>query len=626
VVDRARPSLLAVLAAVFALAVVLPGLGASDFTGDDEALDAGVIWTIHTRGDWLFPEFNDEYLPPKPPLFYWLAAGISAIRGRADEWSVRLPSALLGAATVFLTVIAGARMVGNGGALLAGLALSVMPVFRDQARLGRADMTMTFIVTAALFLFFLRPSPLARADRWLFFSLLGLAALAKGAAGVGVVAVVVAVDAWWDRQRARSLVDPAILAFFVIGAFWYALGGMHWGERFVLKHVVGENFRHFFGTLVVDEKPVRSLLHHLSHFVNVFTGTAPWGFLLPFALTDRGTRAPTNLRRWFFAGFVFFTLATRKSPYYLLPVFPPLALLVGEWAWRRIAAERAAPVDGRALLRWGLGGVCVVVGVLVAWQLAGAPGLDADRHAAIRELGNGAPLLWLALAIAAAATGVAIGGGVAGRTRELVTGALVGGFVVAQILNAVEIPLARVQSLRRFAREAASATTPGEPLFFFELPLPAIALYAERTIPTLSAGEAPPSGRFVLIVPESLEARVPASWGVSERALVEERARVFTRRPMWIRLRAGGGAEEGKPATRKPRRRIPARRRKSRPAGKADLCRLVVVSGLALLRRRGMLAAGERIEVAEQRRSGNDGSDDQRPGHLGRDVPALCRH
>ena len=113
-VERARPSVLAALAAAFALLVLLPGLGSSDFVGDDEALDAGVVWTIHTQGEWLYPEFNGEYLPPKPPLLYWLGATIAGITGRADEWAVRLPSVLAAAGTVFVTVLAGARLDGGG--------------------------------------------------------------------------------------------------------------------------------------------------------------------------------------------------------------------------------------------------------------------------------------------------------------------------------------------------------------------------------------------------------------------------------------------------------------------------------------------------------------------------------
>ena len=556
--ERARPSLLAALAAAFALLALLPGLGSSDFVGDDEALDAGVVWTIHTRGDWLYPEFNEEYLPPKPPLLYWLGATIAAITGRADEGAVRLPSALAAAGTVFVTVLAGARLVGNGGALIGGLALAVMPVFRDQARLGRADMTMTVFVTAALFLYFVRPAPLAKPDRWLFYVLLGFVALAKGAAGVGMVAVVVAVDAWRDRERARSLVDPAILAFFVIGFFWYVLGAIHWGDRFLVKHVLGENFRHFFGSLVVEEKPVRGLLHHLSHFVNVFTGTLPWGFLLPFAFLEKrpgvDRRGSAALWRWLLAGFVFFTLATRKSPYYLLPIFPPLALLVGDWLWRRIERERGAPNEVRAWLPWALGGVLTVVVALVAWRLAGAPGLDVDRLAALRALVDSTPVLWLGVVVAAAALGVAIGAAVRRRAREFVIASLLAGLALSEVGNAIEIPLARVQSLRRFALDAAARVGEATPVYFFELPLPAIALYAERTIPTLHPGDERATGRFALIVPESLARRMPEEWRAGSRVLLEDRARVFTRRPMLIRLlevvvAPGGRGEEASPTT-----------------------------------------------------------------------------
>ena len=92
--------------ALLALALYLPAIGVGDFVGDDEALDAGVVWEMRRSGDWLFPEFNGEYLPPKPPLFYWAAAAVSKVHGRVDEWSVRAPSAFAAAAMVAVGVVA----------------------------------------------------------------------------------------------------------------------------------------------------------------------------------------------------------------------------------------------------------------------------------------------------------------------------------------------------------------------------------------------------------------------------------------------------------------------------------------------------------------------------------------
>src|SRR5437762_5307578 len=121
---------------VFALELYLPAVGVGDFNGDDEVRDAGVVREMREAGDWLFPEFNGEYLPPKPPLFYWAAAAVSKARGRADEVSLRLPSALAGAATVGITVAGAAKAVGVGPAALSGLMLATMPIMVGQSRIG----------------------------------------------------------------------------------------------------------------------------------------------------------------------------------------------------------------------------------------------------------------------------------------------------------------------------------------------------------------------------------------------------------------------------------------------------------------------------------------------------------
>src|SRR5206468_4015235 len=134
---------LAAVISILALALYLPGIGVGDFIGDDEALDAGDVWEMRHTWDWLFPEFNGEYLPPKPPLFYWAAAAVSKVRGRVDETSLRVPSALAGAATVGITVAAAAPAVGLGPAALAGLMLATMPIMIGQSRIGRCDMLLT---------------------------------------------------------------------------------------------------------------------------------------------------------------------------------------------------------------------------------------------------------------------------------------------------------------------------------------------------------------------------------------------------------------------------------------------------------------------------------------------------
>src|SRR5260370_10154650 len=56
------------------------------------AMDAQTV----LDGDWALPQLYDGRAElQKPPLYYWLVAGIAKLRGGdVDAWAVRLPAAL----------------------------------------------------------------------------------------------------------------------------------------------------------------------------------------------------------------------------------------------------------------------------------------------------------------------------------------------------------------------------------------------------------------------------------------------------------------------------------------------------------------------------------------------------
>jgi hypothetical protein len=110
----------------------------------------------------------------------------------------------------------------------------------------------------------------------------------------------------------------------------------------------------------------------------------------------------------------------------------------------------------------------------------------------------------------------------------------------------VEGPIARCVSLEPFARTVRSAVPEGAPLFFFRDPLPVVALYSGRRIPTLRPSDTPPPDSF-LIVPESLTPDLPKGWIERYRIVAEGRGRVFTRRAMGIRLIALGDRQPDRP-------------------------------------------------------------------------------
>jgi 4-amino-4-deoxy-L-arabinose transferase-like glycosyltransferase len=557
----------AVACAGIALFLYLPRLGAVDITGDDEARDVGVVRNMIEQGEWAVPEFNSafryelerpssgeqaqqllpvynsEALQTKPPLFYW-AAGVSAMlhHGKVDEWSARLPAALFAAATVALAVICGARMVGGGAAVMGGLMLATMPMFHGWARLARCDTLLVFLVACFLFLYHLAPEPIPRRSRVILWALFGLAVLDKGLAGPGLVVTVVGLDAFLAgrRMRLRSLADPvAISGFVLIVGGWFVLAASRWGTAFVFRHFVMRNFSYFLPDSLSGSGGPRGWLHHLSHFVNIFTNTAPWGLFIPAALitfwkapsVDRSRHAHF-LVVWLIGGLLYFTLSARKSPYYLLPLYPAVALLVAEWLTQPVfaAPETAAlrRVSPYGLLAGGVGALLFVV----CSRRAGM------RFGSLAEVAQAMPAIPIVLAGAGLASLIpAMVSGLRGRhwgaVATLALPMMVIGFTVQNLMDPA---MAASISMRPFAMEVRRHVDPSERVLFFEQTIPAVALYSTLDIPTLFDPSEVAPGSLYLIVPDSLMEHLPASWRAQARLIAEGRGRVFARRVMGIRL------------------------------------------------------------------------------------------
>ena len=132
---------------------------------------------------WLIPNFNGQARLVKPPLPYWLAAGVGRLTGSVNEWTARIPSALTAGGTI-LVLIALLRRQGLGGASLwAAAALVTTAGFLTYARRSLADMPLTFFVTSCLAAAWVaRLADGARRFGWLVLAgaSAGLAAMSKG--------------------------------------------------------------------------------------------------------------------------------------------------------------------------------------------------------------------------------------------------------------------------------------------------------------------------------------------------------------------------------------------------------------------------------------------------------------
>ena len=341
-------------------------LGGHPLANPDEGRYAEIPREMVASGDWVTPRLNAVPYFEKPPLVYWSVAVCLKFFGE-NEWAVRVPPALFGLGGVLLTYAAARRLYGRTAGLAAAVVLGTSLLFFALSRLLVLDMAVSVLMSATLVCFILgvREAPGAR-RRWLFYGLYASAALATLSKGlIGVLVTGAVMFLWllifnqWKRLRPLHL-PSGLLLFFAIAVPWHVLAAQR-NAGWAQFYFVHEHWERFTTTEHGRVQP-------WWFFVPiVLLGLFPWvGFLwaaLREALVGGWARRRENADAWFLVVwvvfvFLFFSKSQSKLIPYILPVFPPLAVLIGAWL-ARTWAERAAD-----RLRTGLGVFGFLCGLL----------------------------------------------------------------------------------------------------------------------------------------------------------------------------------------------------------------------------------------------------------------------
>ncbi|KGI69315.1 glycosyltransferase family 39 protein [Mycolicibacterium rufum] len=199
-----RPALLALLAGTALL--YLWGLGSSGWANDFYAA-AAQAGTQNWKA-WLFGSLDagNAITVDKPPAAIW----VMALSGRLfgfTPFTMLLPQALMGVASVGVLYAAVRRVSGPGAGLLAGLALAVMPVAASMFRYNNPDALLVLLLVVAAYLMVRAIE--TGATRWVV--------------GVGVVLGV----AFLTKMLQAFLVVPGLALAFLVAApvaFWPRVG------------------------------------------------------------------------------------------------------------------------------------------------------------------------------------------------------------------------------------------------------------------------------------------------------------------------------------------------------------------------------------------------------------------
>ncbi|RYG47250.1 phospholipid carrier-dependent glycosyltransferase [bacterium] len=389
--------------AILLAALPLLGWWLTGLSDLDEGFYGAIAAEMNRRSEWVTPYYNGAPWFEKPVLLYWFGKITIGLFG--FDFGPRLSSVLCTLATVAIVGVWGERRLRPGAGILAALILgsSLMPI--ALGRMMMTDPPLVLCLTAAflgyweamrrpwwlvlvgfalgvgvlakgpvaLLLFFppilylavrnltarlslglalgilisfaatMIPTPIQLADPGMNEQV-GLAfRLTKTV--LLILAFFFAVKKF-GAESLRKMVAPWYVAYAVLGltiASWYLPAYLVNGQTFVQKFLIEQNLGRFGGGDEAHSLGFKTLPFYIPF---VFLGMAPWSWWLWDAWKNRSDEDRRRAYLWAWAGtvFIFFSLGGAKLIHYILPLFPPLALLVAdrlnEKPWAKTLAVR----------------------------------------------------------------------------------------------------------------------------------------------------------------------------------------------------------------------------------------------------------------------------------------------
>jgi 4-amino-4-deoxy-L-arabinose transferase-like glycosyltransferase len=361
----------------------LVNLGTSSLWDIDEGNNGECAREMYEAGNWVVPTFNFGFRVDKPALLYWMQMSCYHVFG-INEFSARLPSALAALLAVLLTYQIGRKMFGEGAGFLSSLMLLSSMLFCGAAHFANPDALLCACTTLTFLIFW---NGLERGDdRWMLHCGIstGLAMLAKGPVGIVLPGMVISLYLLWARQL-RRLFRPALvwglLIFLLVSAPWYAWVGAETRGEFLRGFFLKHNLSRFNEAMENHSGPI------FYYLIVLLIGFAPWSIFFGLAgwhsRQYRGDPRYRFLFCWIGVYLVFFSVSKTKLPNYVLPIYPPIALLTGHFLdrWRR--GKLTLPAWGMpiSLGCLALTGVLTTAGLLIAGGAIGES-LTRGRHLA----------------------------------------------------------------------------------------------------------------------------------------------------------------------------------------------------------------------------------------------------
>lgn len=297
----------------------------------DEGIVAQVARDIYRAADgvcsWLYPTIAGQPYLNKPPVVHWLIAGMYHWAG-VSEWTTRLPGAILTATSVPLLFGVGRELFPQRiSAIFAALVyLTFLPIVRH----GRLAMLDGAVLCFTLLLLFC----LMRSRRDVRWGIgvgigFGLLCLTKGlvALVIGAIAILFLI---WDTPR--LLTSAYLWLGMILGCLpalaWYWAQWQHYHLIFLQTNLLDQSLSRVWTPIGSNriEPP-------WYYFLEILKYGWPWLLFLPQSIQLTWENREWGWAKlpliWSGTYLAIVSMMSAKLPWYILPLYPALALMIG---------------------------------------------------------------------------------------------------------------------------------------------------------------------------------------------------------------------------------------------------------------------------------------------------------
>jgi 4-amino-4-deoxy-L-arabinose transferase-like glycosyltransferase len=365
-----------------ALLLFLPGFFNIPPIDRDEARFAQATKQMVESGDFVDIRFQDEVRYKKPVGIYWMqaaavetASALGLPKAQLRIWVYRLPSLIGAIGATLLTYWTALAFVTRRGAVFAGLIICSSVLLNVEARLAKTDAMLLLTVVAAMgamarvYLSWMRgEDPEHPPWSWpiIFWTALAGGILLKGPlilmfAGLTIVALAIldrdASWLWRLRPVWGAMWTLVLVLPWFIAIYWRA------GSEFFSDSIGGD----MLSKLAAQESHGAPPGLYLVLFWITFWPGAPLAAMAaPAAWRARREPGAQYLLAWLVPSWIVFELVLTKLPHYVLPLYPPIAILTVGALERRVLSRSWL---ARGAAWWfaipALGSVIAVVGAIM---------------------------------------------------------------------------------------------------------------------------------------------------------------------------------------------------------------------------------------------------------------------